>query len=140
MGTIVNGLFYVDGDGTSTNGPKYTQTLPTTEDGKYYIFLGRAYNSANDYRLSLYLEHPIYYYKNGAIQTYIPGTISTDQVTDSLPLVAGENISITPSVSGIVVGVNTTTSVTSGSTQPVTSGAVYNAIVSAITTALNTSV
>lgn len=35
------------------------QDLPTTNDGYYYIFLGRAYST---YQIILYTEHPVYYH------------------------------------------------------------------------------
>jgi hypothetical protein len=37
----------------------YTQTLPSTDDGRWYIFLGRMYDG---YQLNLYTEHPVYRY------------------------------------------------------------------------------
>lgn len=43
------------------------QTLPTTEDGKIYIFLGIAYSATN---IELRMEHPVYYYKDGAIRLW----------------------------------------------------------------------
>ena len=58
----------------------YTQTLPSTEDGKIYILLGIAYNS---YQIAFNLQHPIYWYKDGAIQLYqMP--ISSNDVTTAL--------------------------------------------------------
>ncbi|MDD3035211.1 MAG: hypothetical protein PHT25_11530, partial [Bacteroidales bacterium] len=45
----------------------YTQTLPTTENGKLYIYLGHVY-STNALRLTQ--THPIYEYRNGRIQLY----------------------------------------------------------------------
>ena len=44
-----------------------TQTLPSTEDGLIYIYLGRAATTAN---LSLDIKHPIYYYKDGALRQW----------------------------------------------------------------------
>ena len=44
-----------------------TQTLPSTEDGKIYIRLGVAYS---EYQLQLENNHPIYYYKSGAIRPW----------------------------------------------------------------------
>lgn len=43
------------------------QTLPSTEDGKIYIFLGITYSETN---IELYPEHPVYYYKDGAIRLW----------------------------------------------------------------------
>ena len=51
-----NGMFRI------ASGTCWTQTLPTTNDGYYYLFLGRA-NST--YQMTLYTEHPIYYYDGG---------------------------------------------------------------------------
>ena len=44
-----------------------TQTLPSTEDGKIYIFLGVAINATV---FELYLQHPVYEYKHGHIRQY----------------------------------------------------------------------
>jgi hypothetical protein len=60
------------------------QTLPSTEDGYIYIFLGRAYNATN---FELLMNHPVYYYKDGAIRLWtnaaatgsgLPAVTSTD--------------------------------------------------------------
>lgn len=45
----------------------YVQTLPNTEDGYIYIFIGIA-TSATAFELML--NHPIYYYKNNAIRIW----------------------------------------------------------------------
>ena len=45
----------------------YVQSLPSTEDGKIYIFLGVAYSATN---IELYVEHPVYYYKDGSIRLW----------------------------------------------------------------------
>ena len=51
----------------------YVQDLPTTEDGKVYLYLGIAYSET---QIELMLEHPVFEYKNGGIRlwtsTYIP--------------------------------------------------------------------
>ena len=52
---------------TGENAGPITQTLPTTEDGFIYIKLGHAYGTAS---IILTTDHPIYYYKNGALHTY----------------------------------------------------------------------
>ena len=61
VGTInaTNGLFYLDEKW-------WSQTLPTTEDGKIYIFLGQVYDW---YRCGLATIHPIYQYVNGMIKS-----------------------------------------------------------------------
>lgn len=45
----------------------YVQTLPTTEDGKIYIFLGVAYSAT---MIEMTLNHPVYYCKDGAIRLW----------------------------------------------------------------------
>lgn len=49
----------------------WTQTLPTTNDGKIYILLGLAYSASNIY-LNTY--HPIYYHNGTNIAVYVPDT------------------------------------------------------------------
>ncbi len=46
------------------------QTLPTTDDGMLYIYLGRVYEDTKPYRLVLALNHPIYWYKDGSVRQY----------------------------------------------------------------------
>lgn len=64
----------------------YVQTLPSTEDGKIYIFLGLAYSATG---VELRTEHPVYYYKNGCIrqwtnaaETDISGKANTADLAD----------------------------------------------------------
>jgi len=54
-----------DGSAIIDSTTPYVQTLPSTEDGKIYIFLGVAYSATN---IELIPEHPVYYYKDGAIR------------------------------------------------------------------------
>ena len=44
-----------------------TQTLPTTNDGLVYIYLGRAYST---YQIELSYKHPIYYYASSKLMRY----------------------------------------------------------------------
>lgn len=45
----------------------YVQALPSTADGKIYIYLGMAYSATN---IELVLEHPVYEYKDGALRLW----------------------------------------------------------------------
>lgn len=45
-----------------------SQTLPTTEDGFIYKYLGQAYDN---YRITLDEDKPCYYYKNGSLRLWI---------------------------------------------------------------------
>lgn len=63
-------------DGTAKlHSSPITQTLPITEDGLIYIYIGIA-NAG--YQFDLYLKHPIYYYKNGAINLWTGTGTQTD--------------------------------------------------------------
>lgn len=64
----------------------YVQTLPSTSDGKIYIFLGLAYSATG---VELRTEHPVYYYKDGCIrqwtnaaETDISGKANTADLAD----------------------------------------------------------
>lgn len=61
VGIVSNGLFYLD------TTKWWTQTLPSSEDGKVYIYIGDAYDW---YRLTFTEDKPIYWYKDGAIKLY----------------------------------------------------------------------
>ena len=47
----------------------FTQSLPTTEDGKIYILLGRAYSAT---AIELLVTHPVYEFRDGMIRQYTP--------------------------------------------------------------------
>lgn len=66
-----------DGSAIIDSTTPYVQDLPSTEDGKIYIFLGVAYSATN---IELEISHPIYEYKNGAIRQWTnhAGSGSTD--------------------------------------------------------------
>ena len=63
----------------------FVQTLPTSEDGKIYIFLGIATSATN---VELIINHPVYMYKNGKIIQY------TGSETDDLSQIGGRNLLI----------------------------------------------
>lgn len=56
-----------DGSAIIDSTTPYVQDLPTTEDGKIYIFLGIAYSATN---IELQVTHPVYWYKDGMIRPY----------------------------------------------------------------------
>ena len=59
--------------------PYYTQTLPTSADGKLYILLGYMYSATN---LEMTLEHPIFEYKNGSIGLWSSNNHSHGNLTN----------------------------------------------------------
>ena len=50
------------------------QDLPTTEDGKIYIYLGISYSAT---AIELRYKHPVYYYKDGAIRLWTNAPVSS---------------------------------------------------------------
>lgn len=60
----------------------YVFTLPSTEDGKIYIYLGRTYSAT---AIEMTMKHPVYWYKNGAVrlwtneQSDMPSVTSADE-------------------------------------------------------------
>ena len=56
-----------DGSAIMDSTTPIVQDLPSTEDGKIYIYLGIAYSAT---AIELRLEHPVYYYKDGAIRRW----------------------------------------------------------------------
>lgn len=52
----------------------YVQALPTTADGKIYIYLGIAYNATN---IELYGEHPVYYNDGTGIRKWTGAAASS---------------------------------------------------------------
>lgn len=83
------------------------QALPTSEDGKVYIYLGQAYSTT---AMELRAEHPVYYYKDGAIRLWNNAESATiPSVTQS----ATTGISIDNHATGTVTGVQSTTTTAS---------------------------
>lgn len=62
--------------------PYYTQSLPSSNDGKIYILLGYMYSATS---MELVLEHPVFEYRDGSVGLYNPSyTISdVDDLLDS---------------------------------------------------------
>ena len=56
-----------DGTAIIDSTTPYTQALPSTEDGKIYIYLGVAYDETH---VEMTLEHPVFEYKGGCIRLW----------------------------------------------------------------------
>lgn len=61
------GVIDSTGAGYTLDTTWWTQTLPTSEDGKIYIYLGTASSTTS---IGWIHEHPIYWYKNSAVRLY----------------------------------------------------------------------
>ena len=55
-------------------GDPLTYTLPSTNDGYLYIYLGR---TQENYRIDLYPEHPIYYHDGTSLREYVHPDLAT---------------------------------------------------------------
>lgn len=70
-----------DGSAIMDSTTPIVQDLPTTEDGKIYIYLGMAYSATN---IEMTSSHPVYYYKNGSIRLWTDApTITVDSTLDA---------------------------------------------------------
>lgn len=69
IGTFREGLFHLDDNW-------YTQALPTNDNGKVYLYLGETYSN---YQINFAIDHPSFWYKNGAIRKY-PDTGISDEI------------------------------------------------------------
>lgn len=54
------------------------QTLPSSNDGLIYIYLGQAYEDTYPYRVELSLDHPVYKYVNGAVRQIFPDSLTVN--------------------------------------------------------------
>lgn len=69
-----------DGSAIIDSTTPYVQALPSTEDGKIYIFLGIAYSATS---VELFPEHPVYYYKDGCIRLWTNAPSGLPSVSSS---------------------------------------------------------
>ena len=71
-----------DGSAIIDSTTPYVQSLPSTEDGFIYIFLGVAYSAT---AVELTLNHPVYWYKNGMIRPYTNAAMPTAAEVGAIP-------------------------------------------------------
>jgi hypothetical protein len=64
------------------------QDLPSTADGKIYIYLGVAYDATH---IELYQNHPVYYYADGAVRLWTNAAASSTVTVDSELSASSEN-------------------------------------------------
>lgn len=78
-----------DGSAIIDDTTPYVQSLPSSEDGKIYIFLGIAYSAT---AVEMKIEHPVYEYKDGAIRQYVNKPtlpVGSYVMADSMPVHVG---------------------------------------------------
>ena len=59
----------------------WAQELPTTNDGKWYILLGRTYST---YQAALYRDHPVYMHDGTSLHEVLPQTATATSSTSGL--------------------------------------------------------
>lgn len=80
-----------DGSAIIDSTTPYVQVLPTTADGKIYIFLGVAYSATS---IELVPHHPVYCYRNGGIQEWTGVQAEIDALTARINnLIDGDEVS-----------------------------------------------
>ena len=72
-----------DGSAIIDSTAPYVQALPSSADGKIYIFLGVAYSATN---IELYVEHPVYYHDGTSIKLW-----TGKAIPDGLPAVTSSD-------------------------------------------------
>jgi hypothetical protein len=92
VGSIGNdGLFYLD----STKW--WSQTLPSSADGKIYMYIGDAYDY---YRLTFVYEHPMYVYTNGKLRQYAQDAATVTGHTVAKDVPSGADFNDTKNTAG----------------------------------------
>lgn len=123
-----------------------SMTLPSSDDGLIYIYLGRTYEDTYPYRVVLTFNHPVYYYKNGRIRELVDTAVSAESassvawsgVSSKPTTISGYGITDAKIASGtITLGSNTITPLTSSSTLNAAklSGAIPSAVTATTQTA-----
>lgn len=109
------------------------QTLPSSDDGYYYILLGRTYST---YEFSLYPIHPVYHHDGTNLYVYNGSTVEVSKLlVDGNAVIGGSltiNNSSTPMMIAAAAGkaVDTSVAANSASTNVPTSAAVSSLVLS----------
>lgn len=97
-----------------------TQSLPTSNDGLWYILLGRAYNG---YCISLYPDHPVYMHDGVSVKTVLPPSpVAT--ISASGLMSASDKTKLNGIAAGATANVGTITGITMNGVSKGTSGVV----------------
>lgn len=94
-----------DGSAIIDSTTPYVQDLPTTDDGKIYIFLGVAYSAT---QVELQLDHPVYWFKDGMIRPYTNAqTITVDSTLDTTSTNPIQNQAVANAIGNVETILNT---------------------------------
>lgn len=83
IANVDNNTFVLD---NSSSTSWCTDTLPTTDNGKAYMYLGKTYTSGST--MHLFEWHPVYFFKNGALRILNTSYISGDSHNHDYNLLA----------------------------------------------------
>lgn len=113
-----------DGSAIIDAGKPYVQELPSTEDGKIYIYLGIAESAT---ACTLYNYHPVYYYKDGAIRLWTntpESVVDTAMSSSSTNAVQNKVIKeyVDEAISSITIDIDS--ELDTGSTNPLANSAI----------------
>ena len=67
------------------------QALPSSADGKIYIFLGRAYSAT---AMELFADHPVYCFSNGALRKWTGQAVQAELTAGDHITISGNTISV----------------------------------------------
>ena len=99
-----------DGSAIIDSTTPYVQALPTTADGKIYILLGYAYGETT---IELVVNHPVYYYKDGAIRRWTNASVSGN-ITGVNNITTGSSGGLLSGFQGIELNTNGTLTTSGG--------------------------
>ena len=113
-----------DGSAIIDDAKPYVQELPSTEDGKIYIYLGIAESAT---ACTLYNYHPVYYYKDGAIRLWTntpESVVDTAMSSSSTNAVQNKVIKeyVDEAISSITIDIDS--ELDTGSTNPLANSAI----------------
>ena len=98
-----------DGSAIIDSTQPYTQTLPTTDDGKIYIFLC-IMGTTSGYFQIINDVHPVYYYKDGAIREWTNQSMNLSKYTNDIGFITSSSIG----TASLTIKGNNTTAATFG--------------------------
>lgn len=84
VANVDNNTFVLDGSSSTS---WCTNTLPTTDNGKAYMYLGKTYSSGST--MHLFEWHPVYYYKDGALRILNTNYVAPDDILNKIKTVDG---------------------------------------------------
>lgn len=123
------------GGGAKLHSTPLSQTLPTSDNGLIYIYLGIVYPDTNPYRVWMSEQHPVYWFKNSTLQLFTAGKYVIGGSKTSIPNISKKTVVTSASGATATVsnGVLTLTNGSFGTGDSVTVGTAISAYTSLTT-------